>query len=228
MSAFDGSGFHRALAGLVKGPLLLDSDANAALLGILTEDATLSSAALFSVSSSLNLASCTDHELVRGRTSAFGDIGVLFSGVADEPLKGLLSTSGLLRFARTREPGLERVEDLWLYPEDLPSRDEVLDAFSTAIVTAISAVAVTLDPGSVFFVGRLGPLVEEVLPEVRRRLDKSLATTPEVTAPSQVLGLSVARGAVYACLVMVRERLRDAMWEARRQGRKTERSAPAF
>ena len=61
-------------------------------------------------------------------------------------------------------------------------------------------MAVTLDPESVFFVGRLRPLVDEVLPEVRRRLDKSLTTAPEVKAPTQVLGLSVARGAVYACL----------------------------
>ena len=52
--------------------------------------------------------------------------------------------------------------------------------------------------------GRLRPLVDEVLPEVRRRLDKSLATSPEIRAPQQVLGLSVARGAVYACLGMAR------------------------
>ena len=95
-----------------------------------------------------------DHELVRGRTPAFGDIGVLFSGVADEILDGLLSTSGLLRFARGRGLDLERIEDLWLEPHAEVPRAEVLDAFTTAITTAVSAVAVTLDPESVFFVGR--------------------------------------------------------------------------
>ena len=228
MKAFAGSGLQRNLADLVDAPVLLDSDANASLLGFLTEDATLGNAALLSLSSILNFASCMDHEIVRGRTPAFGDIGVLFSGVADEILDGLLSTSGLLRFARGRGLDLERIEDLWLQPHDEVPRAEVLDAFTTAITTAVSAVAVTLDPESVFFTGRLRPLAQEVLPEVRRRLDKSLTTVPEVKAPTQVLGLSVARGAVYACLGMARDRLRDAVLEARRQGQPTERSAPAF
>jgi predicted NBD/HSP70 family sugar kinase len=227
MKVFAGSGLQRTLADLVNAPVLLESDANASLLRILTEDATLRNAVLFSLSSILNFASCTEHELLRGRTPAFGDIGVLFSGVGNEILDGLLSTSGLLRFARGRGLDLERIEDLWLQPHEV-SRAEVLDAFTTAIVTAVSAVAVTLDPESVFFVGRLRPLVDEVLPEVRRRLDKSLPTAPEVKAPTQVLGLSVARGAVYACLGMARDRLRDAVLEARRQGQHAEQSAPAF
>ncbi|MFL6180040.1 MAG: ROK family transcriptional regulator [Actinomycetes bacterium] len=228
MKTFAGSGLQRTLADLVDAPVLLDSDANASLLGILTEDATLGNAALLSLSSILNFASCTEHELVRGRTAAFGDIGVLVSGVSNELLDGLLSTSGLLRFARGRGLDLERIEDLWLQPHDEASRADVLDAFTTAIVTAVSAVAVTLDPESVFFTGRLRPLVDEVLPEARRRLDKSLATVPEVKAPTQVLGLSVARGAVYACLGMARDRLREAVLEARRQGQPAAQSAPAF
>lgn len=228
MKIFAGSGLQRSLAGLVNAPVLLDSDANASLLKILTEDATLRNATLFSVSSILNFASCTDQELVRGRTPAFGDIGVLFSGVGNEILDGLMSTSGLLRFARGRGLDLERIEDLWLEVHDEVVRAEVLDALTTAIVTAVSAVAVTLDPESVFFVGRLRPLVDEVLPEVRRRLDKSLTTVPEVTVAPQVLGLSVARGAMYACLGMARDRLRDTVLEARRQGQDPQQSAPAF
>jgi len=228
MKTFAGSGLQRTLADLVNAPVLLDSDANASLLGILTEDATLGNAALFSLSSILNFASCTEHELVRGRTPAFGDIGVLFSGVGNEILDGLLSTSGLLEFARGRGLDLERIEDLWLEPHDEASRSAVLDAFTTAIVTAVCAVTVTLDPESVYFVGRLQPLVDEVLPELRGRLDKRLTTAPEVKAPTQVLGLSVARGALHACLGMARDRLRDAVLDARRQGQQTEQYAPAF
>ena len=228
MKAFAGSGLQRTLADLVDAPVLLDSDANASLLGLLAEDATLGNAALFSFSSIMNFASCAGHELVRGRTPAFGDIGVLFAGVGNETLDGLLSSSGLLRFARGRGLDLEAIEDLWLKPHDEVSRADVLDAFTTAIVAAVSAVVVTLDPDSVLFTGRLQPLVDEVLPEVRTRLDKSLTTVPEVRAPTQVLGLSVARGAVYACLGMARGRLRDAVLQARRQGQHTEQSAPAF
>ncbi len=218
MKTFAGSGLHRALGERVDAPVLLDSDANASLLGILTEDAGLGSAVLFSLSSILNFASCTEHELVRGRTPAFGDIGALVSGVGTEPLDALLSTNGLLRFARGHGLELQRIEDLWVPPHDEVTRAEVLDAFTTAIVTAVSAVAVTLDPDSVFFTGRLRPLVDEVLPDVRSRLAAILTTAPEVAAPAQVLGLSVARGAVNACLEMARERLRDAVLGARRPG----------
>ena len=225
---FSGDGLQRALAALVDAPVLLDSDANASLLVILTEDATLGNAVLFSVSSILGFASCTGHDLVRGRTPAFGDIGVLLSGVGDEPLDGLLSTSGLLRFARGQGLELERIDELWLQQHDEEARAIVLDAFTTALVTAVSAVAVTMDPDSVFFTGRLRPLVEEVLPEVRRRLGATLPAVPAVEAATQELGLSVARGAVHASLAVSRDRLRDAVLGARRQGQQTEQSAPAF
>jgi predicted NBD/HSP70 family sugar kinase/biotin operon repressor len=228
MKIFAGSDLQRTIQELVNAPVSLDSDANAALLGILTDDATIRNAALFSVSSILNFACCTDHELARGRTPVFGDLGALYSGVDNEILDGLLSTRGLVRFARARGLDLERIEDLWLEPQDEMSRAEVLEAFTTAIVTAVSAVAVTLDPESVYFVGRLRPLVDEVLPEVRSRLDQNLPAVPEVKAVTHVLGLSGARGAVYACLSMVHKRLRDAVLEARRQGQHAEQSAPAF
>ena len=228
MKAFAGSGLQQALADRVDAPVRLDSDANASLLGILTKDATLGNAALFSLSSILNLASCTDHEIIRGRTPAFGDIGVLFSGVGGESLDGVLSTSGLLRFARARGLQLERIEDLWQQPHDEQSRADVLDAFATAIVTAVSAVAVTRDPDTVFLVGRLQPLVEEVLPDVRRRLGDTLPAAPEVKAPTQVLGLSVAQGAVHAGLRAARNRLRNAVLESRRQSRPAEQAVPAF
>jgi len=226
--AFDWSAAVIATLAIGSAIFVFFRDGQARFLAILTEDATLGNAALLSASSILNFASCTDHELVRGRTPAFGDIGVLVSGVGNEPLDELLSTSGLLRFARGRGLDVERIEDLWLQPHDNVSRADVLEAFTTALVTAVSAVAVTLDPESVYFVGRLQPLVGEVLPEVRRRLDKSLATAPDIKTPTQVLGLSVAQGAVLACLGMARERLRDAVLGARRPGQHVAKSAPAF
>ena len=228
MEMLAGPGLQGSLAGLVNAPVLLDSDANASLLGVLHDDATVSNAALFSLSSILNFASCTDHELVRGRTTAFGDIRVLFSGVDNESLDGLMSTSGLLGFARRRGLHLQRIEDLWLEPHDQVLRAEVVDALTTAIASAVSAITVTLDPDSVYFVGRLWPLVDEVLPQVRNRLDKNLTAVPEVKVAAQVMGLSVARGAMYACLRMARDRLRDTVLEARRRGQPAEPSTPAF
>jgi hypothetical protein len=51
---------------------------------------------------------------------------------------------------------------------------------------------------------------------------------PEVEAATQELGLAVARGAVHASLGVSRDRLRDAVLGARRQGQQAEQAAPAF
>ena len=225
---FAGSALQRAVEDMVDAPVLLESDANASLLGILTEDATIGNAALFVLSTMLNFSSCSDHEIARGRTPTFGDVGVLFSGVDEQPLDELLSSSGLLRFARGRGLSLDRIEELWLEPSDDAARTEVLAAFTTAIVTAINAVAVTLDPESVYITGRLRPLVDEVLPEVRRQLAQSLPTVPEINVVTLVLGLSVARGAAYAGLAMVHNRIRDAVLEARRHAQRPQQATPAY
>ena len=202
----------------LKAPVTLESDANASLREILKDDASIGNAALFTLSTVLSFASCADHEITQGRTPTFGDLGgVLFSGVGNESLDGLLSTRGLLQFARGRGLDLEGIEALWSQPQESASRAEVVEAFTTAIVTAVGAVAVTLDPESVYFVGRLSPLVDEVLPEARRRLAQSLPSVPEIRVVSQVIGLSVARGAAYAGLALAQTRLRESMLEARRE-----------
>jgi hypothetical protein len=138
-----------------------------------------------------------------------------------------LSTGGLLRYASERGLDLERIEDVWGRAHDKATRDDVLASFTTAVVTAVTAVGVTLDPPSVFFVGRLQPLVEEVLPEVRARLAQKLSTPPDITTPPQVLGLSVARGAVSEGQRMTRDRLREVVLDARRQDQPAQPS-PAY
>ncbi|WP_309989028.1 ROK family protein [Arthrobacter pascens] len=208
-----------ALEERLKAPVTVESDANASLRGILKDDASIGNAALFMLSTVLSFAGCTEHEIAKGRSPAFGDLGgVLFSGVGNETLDGLLSTTGLLQFAQGRGLDLEGIEALWSQPQEMASRAEVVEAFTTAIVTAVGAVAVTLDPESVYFVGRLSPLVDEVLPEARRRLAQSLPTVPEIRVVPQVIGLSVARGAAQAGLALAQSRLRESMLEARSEG----------
>ena len=196
----------------LKAPVTVESDANASLRGILKDDASIGNAALFMLSTVLSFAGCTDHEIAKGRSPAFGDLGgVLFSGVGNETLDGLLSTTGILRFAQARGLDLEGIEALWSQPQEMASRAEVVEAFTTAIVTAVGAVAVTLDPEFVYFVGRLSPLVDEVLPEARRRLAQSFPIAPEIRVVPQVIGLSVARGAALAGLALAQSRLRESV-----------------
>ncbi|WP_206791954.1 ROK family transcriptional regulator [Amycolatopsis sp. MtRt-6] len=229
MTYLAGSRLQGALADLVGAPVLLDSDANASLLGILTDDVTIGNAALFSLSSMLSFACRADREPARGSTPSFGDVGVLFSGVRGKPLDGLLSTGGLLAFAREQGLGLERIDDLWGETHHDEARTAVVEAFTTALVTAVTTVVVTLDPESIYLVGRLRTLVEEVLPEVRKRLEERLPAVPRVTVATQVLGLSTARGAVHSCLALAQARLREALLDARCQAPQADqRPSPAF
>lgn len=76
--------------------------------------------------------------------------------------------------------------------------------------------------------GKLRPLVDVVLPQVRGRLDQNLPAVPEIRTGPHLIGLSTAQGAVYACLTITQERLRDAVLGSRQQNRLTEQSAPAF
>lgn len=216
---FLASRLQSAIEERLKAPVTVESDADASLRGILKDDASIGNAALFMLSTVLSFAGCTDHEIAKGRSPAFGDLGgVLFSGVGNETLDGLLSTTGILQFAQGRGLDLEGIEALWSQPQEMASRAEVVEAFTTAIVTAVGAVAVTLDPESVYFVGRLSPIVDEVLPEARRRLAQSLPTAPEIRVVPQVIGLSVARGAAQAGLALAQSRLRESMLEARSEG----------
>jgi predicted NBD/HSP70 family sugar kinase len=209
----------KTLEDRLTAPVILESDASASLRGILKDDASIGNAALFMLSTVLTFASCTDHEIAQGRTPNFGDLGgVLFSGVGDETLDGLLSAKGLLRFARARGLEPEGIEALWSQPQEAASRADIVEAFTTAIVTAVGAVAVTLDPESVYFVGRLSPLVDEVLPAARRRLAQDLPVVPEIRVVSQVVGLSVARGAAYAGLALAQSRIRESMLEPHLEG----------
>ncbi|WP_055715741.1 ROK family transcriptional regulator [Streptomyces torulosus] len=228
MRIFSGRDLQRTVEELLDAPVTFDSDANASLLQVLTDDTSIRNAALFSVSSTLNFATCKDHELARGRTPAFGDIGALSSGIDDHTLNELLSTAGLVKFARDHGWDVERVEDLSPTPHHHSARAEMLNAFTTAVTTAVSIVAVTLDPESVYFVGRLSSLVDEVLPEVRERLEHTLSAVPRITTVSQVLGLSVASGAVHACLAMAHDRLRETLLKARSQGPHQGHTEPAF
>ena len=213
------SSLRNCLEDRLNAPVSLESDASASLRGILKDDAGIGNAALFMLSTVLTFASCTDHEIAQGRTPTFGDLGgVLYSGVGNESLDGLLSTKGLLQFSKGRGLELEGIEALWSQPQEAAPRAEVMEAFTTALVTAVGAVAVTLDPESVYFVGRLSPLVVEVLPEARRRLEQNLPVVPEIRVAPQVLGLSVASGAAYAGLTLAQSRLRESVLEASREG----------
>lgn len=214
LQALAGAALHTALGDALGTQVALDSDANLSLLTIVTEDAEVENATLFSVNSILNVATCANRELLRGRTATFGDLGLLASGVAGRSLDSVLSTRGLLGYARAFGLDIADVEDLWL-GDDVPARAEVLEAVTTALVTAVTTVGVTLDPDRVYFVGRLQPLVEQLLPGVRAQLKRTLGAVPRIEAIPLVIGRATAQGAVYSALATAQKRLLEVVLTAR-------------
>ncbi|CAM5700314.1 hypothetical protein SALBM311S_03071 [Streptomyces alboniger] len=96
MKIFSGRDLHRTVEKLIDAPVTFDGDANASLLQVLTDDASIHNAALFSVSGTLNFATCRTRNWLGNMLLAFGDIGSLSSGITDHTLNGLLSTAGLV------------------------------------------------------------------------------------------------------------------------------------
>ncbi len=63
--------FQNSIADRLQAPVILESDANASLRGILKDDASIANAALFMISTVLSFASCTDHEIAQGADPYF-------------------------------------------------------------------------------------------------------------------------------------------------------------
>ncbi|MTD52453.1 ROK family transcriptional regulator [Amycolatopsis pithecellobii] len=222
-----GTALHDAMQRKFEVPVSFDSDANAALLGTLAEEdiGVRGDAVLFSVSSVFTVAACVDRQLVRGHTAAFGELGVLPAGVGEETLGRLLSSRGLLDFARRQGLRLQRIEHAWTRTP--PGSEDVVRAFTSAVIAAVGVVAVTLDPATVLFTGRLAPLVEKVLPQVRDALASALPIVPAIMISStRELGLSTIRGAAEAGIRAAHRQLRDHMLTARSKRLYAEAAGP--
>lgn len=216
MKMLEGSEFHALLSARFEAPVTIDSDANMAIIGVITDDALGScvDAVLFSVSTALTFGAYDGTSLTVGRGEAYGDLGLLNVGTSGLMLDHVLSTWGLIQTASAHGVSLDGDEDTW--PDALENHPELLDIVAKAVETAVTTVAVTLDPHVVYFSGRLASVVEMVLPEVRNRLGDAIgSTTRIVTTSRQEVGVSTMHGAVHIAQLQAREELLKSVLNAR-------------
>jgi predicted NBD/HSP70 family sugar kinase len=195
-----GNELHERISDRFRVPVLLDSDANLALLGAIAaeglgEDENVQDAVLFNVSTVLTVAVCHGKELVRGRSDAFGHIELLPSGVGRLTLGNALSTSGLEVVAARMNKKFDHVEELWAHGRQVDG--DLLDLVQVAVATAVTVAAVTFDAKVVLFSGRLEPLVHSVLPAVGAALPPALATMHVATTSQRERNMSTIRGASF-------------------------------
>lgn len=218
MSVLAGTAFREALASTLAAPVVLDGDANMALIGLVADGAVADSAnpTLLNMSTVLTIAvRRMDGSAAPGLSSSFGDFSLLpfHSAAGDSTLGAMLSTQGLLDWCAQRGTALTDITDLWGgRPWDAspsaagrPQRSvavvrrgpggdgrtraprehaEVRELFAEALASALRIIAVLVDPPLVVLTGRLAPLAELVLPEVRRALGSELDEPPELVVAS--------------------------------------------
>ena len=206
-----GRDLQRGLAQALGVPVVLENDASMALLGELATGAAAgrAHAVLLTLSTDFSAGIAIDGEILRGRNGIVGQFGWLHAAGTDRPLRELLSVDGILASAAAMKAGLRDIEDLC--PPDIDERYQVFrDRFVTGLVSAVSVVTLSYDPEVIVFNGRLLPLVERVLPELRAGLAGQLPAVPDlrVTALGGFAGaIGAAQVAVRAGRAMVRGRL---------------------
>lgn len=196
-----GRELQRRLARALGVPVVLENDSNMALLGELATGAAAgrADAVLLTLSTDFNAGIAIDGEILRGRNGIVGQFGWLPAAGAGRPLRELLSVDGILASAAAMNTGLRDIEDL--FPVDTEEWLQVFrDRFVTGLITAVSVATLSYDPEVIVFNGRLLPLVERVLPDVRARLAGQLPAVPDL----RVTALGGFAGAIGAAQVAVR------------------------
>lgn len=196
-----GRELQRCLGQALGVPVVLENDSSMALLGELATGAAAgrAHAVLLTLGTDVSAGIAIDGEILRGRAGIAGQFGWLHAAGPDRPLRELLSVDGILASAAARNIGLRDIEDL--FPPDSGERFQVLrERFVTGLMTAVSVAALCYDPEVIVFNGRMLPLAERVLPELRARLAGQLPAVPEL----RVTALGGFAGAIGAAHVAVR------------------------
>ncbi|WP_395405470.1 ROK family protein (plasmid) [Arthrobacter sp. UC242_113] len=195
-----GTEFHSLLERKLGVRVYLDNDANLALLSEITDGtvAGRSDVALLSVSTTFGASIAVQGSILKGRSIALGELGVLGAGPNGAPLDRFLSVNGLMETAAQRGLRLDAIEDLWEKPAT-GGLAELINDFTAALTSASAVFSVTFDPEAIVYNGRLRPLMQTQMAEVESGLVRLLATSPQLHVTPQD-GYSVAKGALEAAI----------------------------
>lgn len=215
MSILESHPIAAALSEIFNTEVVLDSDANMALAGLIAQEIVpaTESQLLLNMGTVLTVAwRRRDGSFAQGRSDAFGNFSLVpFHWEGDDSTLGaMLSTYGLERFCEQTGVPLSGLPDLWEQPDT--SNESARLAFVEALINTLRIICITLDPPTLLLVGRLMPLVESVMPEVTARLGAEISELPKILSlPLFGTSHSPAHGAVHIALTQVQTRLRDQL-----------------
>ncbi|MFF6804528.1 ROK family protein [Streptomyces sp. NPDC012616] len=189
-------------------PVLLDNDSNLALVGEMATGAAVgcTDAVILTTSTDFDAGVAVNGEILRGRTGIVGEFATLPTG-DEQPLRRLLSVDGILDTAAEQGVALADFTDLFDSAPEGPL-GTLRRGFVHGLTLATSVATLAYDPQVIVVQGRLQPLVEQVLPELRERLSHVLPAVPELR-PSALGGFAGATGAAFVAVQAARTALKD-------------------
>lgn len=192
--------FRRTLAEELARPLLLDNDANYALLGELHFGAatTFSQAAMLTIGTGLGAGLSIDRRILHGHRGLIGEFGQLPIGAMNARLEHMVTGPGIL--ARAREAGVDLRDPVELFePATTPSRRMLRAQFDQAIVVVLAIAAVSCEPQCIVLGGQVGRRISAYADEYAASLEDLLNLRVTIS-PAALGNFSGAVGAAVAGL----------------------------
>jgi glucokinase len=182
----EGTGFVEVVKDALDRPVLFDNEANFALLGEMYSGAALghANAVLFTIGAGLGAGVAIEGRIFRGSTGIVGEYGSLAIAGDGAPLEDLLTTTGILRLARSQGASLETAEDLFVASTD-PAILAVRSQFEDALVTAITASVVSVDPAVVVLGGSIAPALAGMTERLGQRVSEVVGVHPSIRLAEQ-------------------------------------------
>lgn len=211
LSTMDGSGLYEGLNGEFDVSVILDSDANMALLGEISAGEIDGSgdAVLLSLSTGFNSAQSQNGYIRKSRSESFGNIGSLYARESSVPLENYLSVKGLSRLLPVSEgnDASQVVESLW---RDVDRHNDIVKKFRESVVDIVTIFSVVSDPSVIIFSGRLYPLINALLPSIVEDLNGRLPAVPDLRMTT-LRGFAGAQGSLHAAVNYARRELTQSV-----------------
>lgn len=221
MSPLEGTSFAPALAGALGAEVSLGSDADLSLAKIVADDVVpgVAEPVLLCLNTVLTMAQRrVDGTRVEGHSHSFGNFSLLpFVDKDDDTgatgrysLGSMLGSRGLRQYCVNQGIDFTSIGHLWeAYGAESPVPpviERIRAAFVQALFEALRVIVVVADPSLVIVTGRLQPLVDLMLPDLKRMLADAIPEPPELlTVLSYGTTLSTAHGAAHAAATQVQQ-----------------------
>jgi predicted NBD/HSP70 family sugar kinase len=182
----EGTGFVDSVRKVLDRTVIFDNEANFALLGEIYSGAALgyANAVLFTIGAGLGAGVAIEGRIFRGSTGIVGEYGSLAIAGDGAPLEDLLTTTGILRMARLHGASIDSAESLFL-PSSDPAIIAVRAQFEGALVTAITASVVSVDPGVVVLGGSIAPALAGMTERLEQRVSEVVGVQPNIRLAEQ-------------------------------------------